>query len=318
MKSTHQTMLIGIDWGGTKIEGIALTQEGKELLRLREDTPRHDYDGCLRVIADLVKRLENETGSRGSIGIGIPGSLEPKSRLGKGASSTWLLGKPVESDLRSLLGRELRVENDADCLAASEAVDGAGAGYPVVFAVILGSGAGAGIAINGRAHHGPNNSGGEWGHNPLPYPDTSEIPGAPCYCGKYGCMETWVSGRAFQAEYARHSGIELPAKEIIVRMRVGDHLARLIWQRYVDRVARGLSIVVNTLDPDIFVMGGGMSNVDELFTELPTQLARYTFSPVFETPIRKAIHGDSSGVRGAAWLWKQEPGARIQEPGGLG
>jgi fructokinase len=299
-------VLIGIDWGGTKIEGIALTRDGKELARLREETPRHNYEGCLRIIADLVTRLESETRSWGTIGIGIPGSLEPKSRLGKGASSTWLLGKPVEHDLRVALGREIRVENDADCLAASEAVDGAGAGYQVVFAVILGSGAGAGIAINGRAHHGPNNSGGEWGHNPLPYPSTSEIPGSPCYCGKHGCMETWVSGRAFQADYARHCGIDLAAKEIIARMRAGEHLARLAWQRYLDRVARGLSIVVNTLDPDIFVMGGGMSNVDELYNELPSQLARYTFSTVFETPIKKAVHGDSSGVRGAAWLWKEK------------
>jgi len=304
---TSSDVLIGIDWGGTKIEGIALTRGGKELVRLREETPRHDYEGCLHIIADLVTRLESETRSRGTIGIGIPGSLEPKSRLGKGASSTWLLGKPVEQDLRVALGRGIRVENDADCLAASEAVDGAGAGYQVVFAVILGSGAGAGIAINGRAHHGPNNSGGEWGHNPLPYPTTSEIPGSPCYCGKHGCMETWVSGRAFQADYARHSGIDLAAKEVIARMRAGEHLARLVWQRYLDRVARGLSIVVNTLDPDIFVMGGGMSNVDELYTELPSLLARYTFSTVFETPIRKAVHGDSSGVRGAAWLWRQEP-----------
>ena len=311
-------VLIGIDWGGTKIEGIALTHAGDELLRLREDTPRHDYEGCLRIISNLVSRLENETGRRGSVGIGIPGSLEPKSRLGKGASSTWLLGKPVERDLREVLGREIRVENDADCLAASEAVDGAGAGYHVVFAVILGSGAGAGIAIAGRAHHGPNNSGGEWGHNPLPFPNTNEIPGSPCYCGKYGCMETWVSGRAFQAGYARHAGHELAAKDIIAKMRGGDRLARTIWQRYIDRVARGLSIVVNTLDPDILVIGGGMSNIDELYTELPPQLARYTFSTVFETPIRKAVHGDSSGVRGAAWLWMQEPGARIQEPGGAG
>jgi len=309
-------VLIGIDWGGTKIEGIALTRDGKELLRLREETPRHDYAGCLRIIVELVNRLENDIGSRGKIGIGIPGSLEPKSRLGKGASSTWLLGRPVERDLRAALDREIRVENDADCLAASEAVDGAGAGYRLVFAVILGSGAGAGIAINGQAHHGPNNSGGEWGHNPLPYPNTSEIPGSPCYCGKNGCMETWVSGRAFQADYARHSGMDLAAKEIIAIMRGGEHLARLVWQRYLDRVARGLAIVVNTLDPDILVMGGGMSNVDELYTELPAQLARYTFSTVFETPIRKAVHGDSSGVRGAAWLWKEEPGARIQEVGG--
>jgi fructokinase len=297
-------MLIGIDWGGTKIEGIAMTSEGRELLRLREDTPRHDYDGCLRIIADLVHRLENETGRRGAIGIGIPGSVEPKSRLGKGASSTWLLGKPVERDLQAALGREIRLENDADCLAASEAVDGAGAGYRVVFAVILGSGAGAGIAIDGRAHHGPNNSGGEWGHNPLPFPSITEIPGSPCYCGKYGCMETWVSGRAFQSDYARHTGTELPAKEIIAKMRGGDHLAKMVWRRYIDRVARGLSIVVNTLDPDIFVIGGGISNIDELYTELPSRIARYTFSTVFETPIRKAVHGDSSGVRGAAWLWR--------------
>ena len=298
-------MLIGIDWGGTKIEGVALTPAGKELVRVREDTPRHDYHGCIRLIGDLIARIERETGQSGPVGIGIPGSLEPKSRLGKGASSTWLLGQPVEKDLRAALKREIRVENDADCLAASEAVDGAGAGFNVVFAVILGSGAGAGIAVGGRAHHGPNNSAGDWGHNPLPFPAVSEIPGAPCYCGKYGCMETWVSGRAFQADFARHSQQDLSAVAIVAKMRAGDPLARLVWRRYVDRVARGLSIVVNTLDPDIFVMGGGMSNVDELYVDLPKALASYTFSPVFETPIRKAVHGDSSGVRGAAWLWKE-------------
>jgi len=298
-------MLIGIDWGGTKIEGIAITDEGQEIIRLREKTPRHDYDGCIQVIARLVNRIEQETGQSCPVGIGIPGSLEPKSRLGKGASSTWLLGRPVERDLRAALGREIRVENDADCLAASESVDGAGAGYHVVFAVILGSGAGAGIAIGGRAHHGPNNSAGEWGHNPLPLPDLTEIPGEPCYCGKRGCLETWVSGRAFEADYARHTPSDLTAAEIITKMRQGDRLARLVWRRYIDRVARGLSVVVNTLDPDVLVMGGGMSNVDELYTDLPPELARYLFSTVFETPIRKAVHGDSSGVRGAAWLWKE-------------
>ena len=297
-------MLIGIDWGGTKIEGVAMTPEGKELVRLREDTPRHDYHGCIRVIVDLIARMEQQTGQRGSIGIGIPGSLEPRSRLGKGASSTWILGQPVEKDMRDALQRDIRMENDADCLAASEAVDGAGAGYNVVFAVILGSGAGAGVAVGGRAHHGPNNSAGDWGHNPLPYPHVSEVPGAPCYCGKYGCMETWVSGRAFQADYARHTSQDLKPWEIIERMRGGDRLARLIWDRYIDRTARGLSIIVNSLDPDIFVMGGGMSNIEELYADLPPALARYTFSPVFETPIRKAMHGDSSGVRGAAWLWR--------------
>jgi len=297
-------MLIGIDWGGTKIEGVALTGDGKELLRVREDTPRHDYPGCINLICELIARIERETGQTGSIGIGIPGSLEPRSRLGKGASSTWLLGQPVEKDLKVAIGREIRVENDADCLAASEAVDGAGAGFNVVFAVILGSGAGAGIAVGGRAHHGPNNSAGDWGHNPLPYASLSEVPGAPCYCGKYGCMETWVSGRAFEADYARHTDSDLKARAIIDKMRKGDRLAGLVWQRYIDRVARGLSVVVNTLDPDVLVMGGGMSNVDELYRDLPPKLAGYTFSPVFETPIRKAVHGDSSGVRGAAWLWK--------------
>ena len=298
-------MLIGIDWGGTKIEGIALTREGKEILRLREKTPRHDYDGCIRIIVNLVTRIEQVTGRSCPVGIGIPGSLEPKSRIGKGASSTWLLGRPVEHDLRTALGREIRVENDADCLAASESVDGAGAGHHVVFAVILGSGAGAGIAIGGHAHHGPNNSAGEWGHNSLPVPDVTEVPGEPCYCGKRGCLETWVSGRAFEADYARHTQSTLRAVEIIGKMRNGDRLARTVWQRYVNRVARGLSIVVNTLDPDIFVMGGGMSNVEELYSDLPPELARHVFSTVFETPIRKAVHGDSSGVRGAAWLWKE-------------
>jgi fructokinase len=298
-------MLIGIDWGGTKIEGIAITAEGQEIIRLREKTPRHDYHGCIQVIVKLVSRLEQETGQRCPVGIGIPGSLEPKSGLGKGASSTWLLGRPVERDLRAALGREVRVENDADCLAASESVDGAGAGFHVVFAVILGSGAGAGIAIGGRAHHGPNNSAGEWGHNPLPLPDLTEIPGEPCYCGKRGCLETWVSGRAFEADYARHTPSDLTAAEIIAKMRQGDRLARLVWHRYLNRVARGLSVVINTLDPDVLVVGGGMSNIDELYIDLRPELARYLFSTVFETPIRKAVHGDSSGVRGAAWLWKE-------------
>jgi fructokinase len=298
-------MLIGIDWGGTKIEGIALKPSGEEIKRLRVDTPRHDYDGCLRVIAEVIAQIEQDIGRDNSVGIGIPGSLEPRTRLGKGANSTWLLGRPIERDLQEILNRPIRVENDADCLAASEAVDGAGEGYNVVFAVILGSGAGAGIAVDGKAHHGPNNSAGDWGHNPLPYLNFSEAPGLACYCGKHGCMETWVSGRGLQADYARHKQIELSPAEIIDKMRAGDWLARMVWRRYVDRLARGLSIVVNTLDPDIFVMGGGMSNVDEIYRELPSALAGYTFSPVFETPIRKAVHGDSSGVRGAAWLWKE-------------
>jgi fructokinase len=299
-------MFIGVDWGGTKIEGIALTLEGAELIRLRKNTPRGDYEGCISVIKDLIDQIEAETGLIGTIGIGIPGSLEPKSRIGKGGNSTWINGRPLEKDLRQALNREIRIENDADCLAASEAFDGAGAGYNIVFATILGTGAGAGVAVGGRAHHGPNNSGGEWGHNPLPMADLTEIPGPPCYCGKYGCLETWVSGTGFQTDYRRHANIELPAAEIIERKRRGERLAGLIYQRYVSRVARGLSIVVNVLDPDVFVLGGGMSNVEELYIDLPVELAKFTFSTVFETPIRKAIHGDSSGVRGAAWLWRNE------------
>jgi fructokinase len=298
-------MLIGIDWGGTKIEGVAMESDGRELLRLREVTPRHDYPGCLQAIKTMVEALETQTGKHGSIGIGIPGSLEPVSRMGKGASSTWLLGQPVEADLKAMLQRDIRVENDADCFAASEAVDGAGKGHHVVFAVILGSGAGAGIALGGKAHHGPNNSGGEWGHNPLPFPDTTEIPGKACYCGRHGCMETWVAGRAFEAQYFEHKGVQLKAAEIIKLKRNGDHLANLLWDRYIDRVARGLATVVNTLDPDVFVMGGGMSNVDELYLDLPKALAKRTFSTVFHTPIKKNMHGDASGVRGAAWLWKE-------------
>jgi fructokinase len=297
-------MLIGIDWGGTKIEGVAMSEHGVEAMRVREDTPRGDYRACLRVIATLVERLELEVGSSSErpIGIGIPGSVEPRSRLGKGASSTWMLRQPVEADLREALGRAVIVENDADCFAASEARDGAGVGYGVVFAVILGSGAGAGIAVDGRAHHGPNNSAGDWGHNPLPMPRLDEVPGQPCYCGKTGCLETWVGGRSFEADYARHAEVPLRAGQIMEQARAGEPLPRLVWDRYVDRVGRGLSVVVNTLDPDVFIMGGGISNIDELYRDLPGAIARYTFSPVFETPIVPARHGDSSGVRGAAWM----------------
>ena len=297
-------MYIGIDWGGTKIEGVALNADGSERLRIRQDTPRGDYEGCIRVIRDLIHKIESDTGQTGPVGIGIPGSLEPKSRRGKGCNSTWLIGKPVEYDLQQALQRPLRVENDADCFAASEAIDGAGAGFNVVFAVILGTGAGAGITIAGKVHHGANNSGGEWGHNPLLAPDITEIPGPPCYCGRHGCLETWISGTGFKNDYQRHANIELKPSEIIEKMRNGDRLSRTVYQRYVNRVARGLALVVNILDPDIFVLGGGMSNVNELYTDLSPELAKYTFSPVFDTPILKAKHGDSSGVRGAAWLWR--------------
>ncbi len=304
-------MYVGVDWGGTKIEAIALSENGDQLARFREDTPRSDYGACLALIASLVERVETAAGTTGSIGVGIPGSVDPRTGIAKGASSTWMNGRPVETDLVEALGRAIRLSNDADCFAVSEAVDGAGAGHQVVFAVILGSGAGAGIAVDGRAHHGPNNSGGEWGHNPLPIPNVTEIPGPVCYCGKHGCLERWVSGWSFARDYAQHASVDLAQpvqatpREIMAKLRAGDRLAKLVWERYVDRVARGLSLVVNALDPDVLVMGGGMSNIDELYDDLPDRLAHYTFSPCFYTPIVRAAHGDSSGVRGAAWLWKE-------------
>ena len=299
-----RTMLIGVDWGGTKIEIVALEPNGAELLRIRRDTPRGDYQGCLRTIAELIVEIEEKTGQRGSIGIGIPGSLEPISRLGKGGSSTWINGQPVEADLNKVIGRPLRVVNDADCFASSEARDGAGAGYAVVFGVIIASGAGAGVAVNMRAHHGPNNSAGDWGHNPLPFATAEELPGQDCYCGKKGCMETWISGYSFSRDYQRRGGTDLKPSEIMERARAGEKIAIANYESWIDRVGRGLSVVVNTLDPDVFVMGGGMSNIDELYRDLPGKIGQYTFSPVFATPIVRSKHGDSSGVRGAAWLWQ--------------
>lgn len=297
-------MYIGVDWGGTKIEVIALSPDGVEEARFREDTPKGDYEGCLATIARLVEKTEQVTGSTGSVGVGIPGSLEPLSRRGKGGNSTWINGRPIEDDLRRVLHREVRVRNDADCLAMSEAIDGGGSGHRVVFAVIVGTGAGAGIALDGRAHHGPNNSAGEWAHNPLPFPTLAEVPGPACYCGRHGCLETWISGTGFCDDYARHKGSRLSGAEIMQLARGDDHLARMVYERYVNRLARGLAVVVNVLDPDVIVLGGGMSNISELYDDLPLKLARSVFSTVFHTPVVKAVHGDSSGVRGAAWLWQ--------------
>lgn len=301
-------MLVGVDWGGTKIEIVALAADGREHLRLRRDTPRGDYAACLNAIRALVEEAERTDPAIGRIdrvGVGIPGSIDPLSGLAKGANSTWIMGQPIEADLHAALQRDVRVANDADLLAASEARDGAGAGYHVVFAANLASGVGAGLAIAGRAHHGPNNAAAEWGHNPLPFASDDELPGPPCYCGMRGCMETWVSGRAFEAQYEAAADEWVHASEIVERARAGDSLSLELLDAYLDRVARGLAIVVNTIDPDIIVIGGGMSNVDELYQRLPEAIADYTFSSVFVTPIRRSVHGDSSGVRGAASLWAE-------------
>lgn len=302
-------MLVGVDWGGTKIEIVAMTSDGSEHARIREATPRGDYRACIDVITKLVDHVESEVGPVACVGVGIPGSVDPRTGLGKGASSTWLMDQPVEADLREALGRDVRIANDADLLAWSEARDGAGAGFSVVFAANLASGVGGGIVFGGHLHQGTNHSVGEWGHNPLPFADDDERPGRLCYCGKHGCMETWVSGPDFERLFEEETGECVHSATIAARAHAGEKVARAHLDRYIDRLARGLSVVVNTVDPDVIVLGGGMSNVTDLVERLPLAIAGYTFSSVFATPIRKAVHGDSSGVRGAAWLCDAPPRA---------
>ncbi len=296
-------MRIGIDLGGTKTEAIVLDQSGREVLRRRVPTPR-DYSGTVRNIRDLVLGAEAEIGATGTVGVGMPGVLSPQTGLVKNANSTWLIGKPFDVDLSAALGRPVRCENDANCLAVSEGTDGAGAGKRLVFAVIIGTGCGGGIAIEGRAHRGGNGVAGEWGHNPLPWPRPEELPGPPCYCGKAGCIEKWISGTGFVEDHARATGEMLTGPEIVARAADGDAAAAGALERYTDRLARGLAHIVNLLDPDVIVLGGGMSNVESLYVELPRRLPGYVFGGECATPVLKAKHGDSSGVRGAAWLWQ--------------
>jgi fructokinase len=297
-------MLIGIDWGGTKIEAIALSEDGAVLDRRRVATPKGDYDGCIAAIADLVAQTETATGRRGSVGIGVPGAISPRTGLIMNANSTWNNGRPLDKDLEGALGRAVRVENDANCFAVSEAVDGAGAGASVVWGVIIGTGAGSGIAVDGRALGGRNRIAGEWGHNPLPRPKDDERPGPPCYCGREGCNETFVSGTGFARDYRERTGEALTGPEIVTRLRAGEPAARAAYAAYLDRLGRAIAAVVNVLDPDVIVLGGGMSNIDELYDDLPAHIEPHVFSDSFTTPVLKHRHGDSSGVRGAAWLWK--------------
>jgi fructokinase len=298
-------MRIGIDWGGTKIEGLALADDGAELARHRVPTPKGDYEGCVRAIVGLVAQLEAEAGRTGTVGIGIPGAISPQTGLVMNANSTWNIGRSLDVDLETALAREVKVENDANCFAVSEAVDGAGAGAEVVWGVIIGTGAGSGIAIGGRALGGRNRIAGEWGHNPLPRMREDENPGPRCFCTRHGCMETFVSGTGFERDHRLHTGSALAAADIAAAMRAGDPAARATYERYVDRLGRGIAYVVNVLDPDIIVLGGGMSNVDELYADLPAAIAPHVFADAFETPVVKNKHGDASGVRGAAWLWKE-------------
>ncbi|EAZ4878130.1 fructokinase [Salmonella enterica subsp. salamae] len=299
-------MRIGIDLGGTKTEVIALDDAGEQRFRHRLPTPREDYQQTIETIASLVDMAEQATGQTGSVGIGIPGSLSPYTGVVKNANSTWLNGQPFDNDVSRRLKREVRLANDANCLAVSEAVDGAAAGAQTVFAVIIGTGCGAGVALNGRAHIGGNGTAGEWGHNPLPWMDDDELryrEEIPCYCGKQGCIETFISGTGFATDYQRLSGKALKGDEIIRLVDAQDAVAELALSRYELRLAKALSHVVNILDPDVIVLGGGMSNVERLYKTVPSLMKSFVFGGECETPVRKAQHGDSSGVRGAAWLW---------------
>ncbi|EAX0033423.1 fructokinase [Salmonella enterica subsp. arizonae] len=299
-------MRIGIDLGGTKTEVIALDDAGEQRFRHRLPTPRDDYQQTIETIAALVDMAEQATSQTGSVGIGIPGSLSPYTGVVKNANSTWLNGQPFDNDVSRRLKREVRLANDANCLAVSEAVDGAAAGAQTVFAVIIGTGCGAGVALNGRAHIGGNGTAGEWGHNPLPWMDDDELryrEEIPCYCGKQGCIETFISGTGFATDYQRLSGKLLKGDEIIHLVETQDAVAELALSRYELRLAKALAHVVNILDPDVIVLGGGMSNVERLYKTVPSLMKSFVFGGECETPVRKARHGDSSGVRGAAWLW---------------
>ncbi len=296
-------MRIGVDLGGTKIEALALAEDGRELARYRVDTPRGEYVETIRSIRGLVERLELETGQRGTVGVGIPGSVSRRTGLVKNANSLWLNGQPFQRHLSEAMGREVRTANDANCLAVSEATDGAAARQPVVFGVILGTGCGGGVAFHGHVHDGPNGVAGEWGHTPLPWARPGEEPGPACYCGKLGCMEAWVSGTGVARDFLAATGRPLTTREIVACAEAGEPEALAALDRLEDRLARGLAIVVEVLDPDVIVFGGGVSRVQRIYEGVAAKMAAYVFGGEFQTPLVAALHGDSSGVRGAAWLW---------------
>jgi fructokinase len=294
---------IGIDLGGTKIEIVALDQAGRQLLRRRAATPQGDYCGTLETIAALVSAAEAELGCGASIGICTPGAIAPRSGHLKNSNSVCLNGKPLLHDLQQHLQREVRIANDADCFALSEAVDGAGSSAASVFGVIVGTGTGGGLVIGGRLLAGANAIAGEWGHNPLPWPTDGERPGPVCYCGKRGCVETWLSGPGLERDYFQSTGTLLTARQIAERDQRGEPEAMAALQRYVDRMARALASVINVVDPEVVVLGGGVGNIDRLYRDVPRAWGRYVFSDSVATRLLKPKHGDSSGVRGAAWLW---------------
>lgn len=296
---------LGIDLGGTKTEIIALDERRGELLRRREPTPAGDYGATLALIARLVREAEIAIGKRGSVGVGTPGALSPESRRLRNSNSTCLNGQPVKEDLERLIGREIRIANDANCFVLSEAIDGAAHAAEIAFGVILGTGVGGGIAVGARVLEGANAIAGEWGHNALPWPEPSELPGPACYCGRSGCIETFVSGPALAREHAAATGEALAAEEIAQRALAGEEKASATMARYEERLARALASVVNVLDPQVIVLGGGLSNVEQLYTNVPRLWKRWVFSDEVRTRLVPNHHGDSSGVRGAALLWEQ-------------
>jgi fructokinase len=295
---------IGIDLGGTKIEAIAIADDGAERTRLRIAAPRGDYARTLEAIAALVHEVEREIGMRGTVGVGIPGTISPATGLVKNANSTWLIGQPLAADLPKLLERPIRFANDANCFALSEATDGSAAGASIVFGVIIGTGVGGGIIVNGHVLTGANAIAGEWGHNPLPAPEDEERPGPACYCGRSGCIETFLSGAGLTADHLAHGGDAIDAGDIARRAIDGDPRADAALARYESRMARALASIINVLDPDVIVLGGGLSNIARLYDRVPALWAPHVFSDRVTTSLVRAKHGDSSGVRGAAWLWE--------------
>jgi fructokinase len=331
---TDSKLRLGIDFGGTKTEIIGLdANNGKELYRKRIPTARNDYKKTLNSFKGLIEEAEKSLGMAGTVGMGIPGSISKDTGTVKNSNAVWMNGQPLKSDLEKMMGREIRIQNDANCFAVSEATDGAAQGAEVVFGVIIGTGCGGGVVINGKPIMGANGIGGEWGHNPLPNPRTyvpkgtpvqkfeglrqdqnpyshithdknwNETPGPTCFCGRNGCQELWLSGTGFKFDYKRITGEELSTHDVITNARQGEPQAVAALERYIDRLARALGNGINLLDPDVIVLGGGMSNVADLYEEVPKIWGKYIFSDFVHTKLRSPIHGDSSGVRGAAWLW---------------
>lgn len=300
------SMRIGVDLGGTKTEVIALSNDGSELFRHRALTPVGNYEESVAIIAALVQEAEECTGMTGTVGVGTPGAVSPASGLMKNCNSVWLNGQPLAQDLTAALGRPVRLANDADCFTLSEAVDGAAQGAASVFGVIIGTGTGGGVVINGQLLNGPNAIAGEWGHNPMPWPRWNERRGPPCYCGKRGCIETFLSGTGLSRDHYNSTRQRLTATEIAQRCKKGDTMAEQTLARYEDRMARALATVINVLDPEVIVVGGGVSNICSLYQRVPKLWGKYVFSDTVATRLLPAKYGDSSGVRGAAWLWPAE------------